>query len=172
MAPKTCGHEYDHYTVNGDRMCYACWLAQRNAKRAAVRANLARLLAGGVTLFESKEMFSPWATDWSIDTFTGEWRTYHHQSCGQGRMLPPKDATSSVPATADARERGAILLAAHLENRHEAFGTTLHAYCMTCGDEPLPVPEDGDPCCAACAEKLAVFAAEVDAELKAEGGRR
>ena len=158
MATTTCGHAYDHYTVDEQRLCYTCWLALHNAKRATVRANLARLLAGGVTLFESKEMVSPWNTDWSIDTFTGQWRTFHHGSGGTGSFAPPKDSTTNpLPAEMSARDAGAVLLAAHLENRHSAFGTTLEAYCMTCGDELLPLPEDGDPCCPACAKKLAHF---------------
>lgn len=145
----TCGHPHAHYAVDGARVCYSCWQSARRARRATLRAELARLLAGGVTLLEKWP--SGMQIEWTLG-IGGQWQTFHHQSGNRHRM-----------STA-----GAAPLADHLESRVDAFGTTLTAYCLTCGEELVGIdtaPDaQADPRCEGCELDALVHAAEVAAD--------
>lgn len=134
-----------------DLVCFHDWIDTRREERKARRAELYRLLISGVTLRET--LPSGVATDWSLDTFTGDWLTTH----------------DSEPARVSKITGGGCEpLAAHLEGREYAFRTTLEAYCLTCGEELVPVTMDADraddPNCPACATKLAALAALPEGE--------
>lgn len=157
-----CTHENAHYAVDGRHVCFACFMAHRNAARTALITELTRLLASGVTLLETWPIDQA-MTDWSIDTHTGDWRIFHHVSCNEATM--PNRGRRDIEAI----EPRAAELARHLENRHYHFGTALQAYCMTCGDELVAIlpAEHDDPTCPACAVKLAAFV-EMDEAARAE----
>lgn len=168
MATTTCTHKHAHYTVDGKNVCYACFVAHRSKARAALVDELTRLLSGGTTLLET--WLSGGMTDWSLDAFTGDWRIFYHSSCNESTMRSRgrRDIEAAAPRAKE--------LATHLENRHYRCGTTLQAYCLTCGDALVAITTDrtepADPACPACAVNLAAFAAMDEAaraEDRAEG---
>lgn len=162
----TCTHENPHYAVNARLVCFACFMAHRAEARTALVTELTRLLASGVTLLETWPSDQA-MTDWSIDTFTGDWRIFYHSSCTESKK--PHRGARTIEAVAPRAEA----LARHLENRHYHFGTTLAAYCLTCGEESATLlAEHNDPTCPGCAVTLAAFAAMDEAaraEDRAEG---
>lgn len=147
---RTCTHEpAEHRHYDGDR-CFECWRADRNDDRARFRAELERLIAHGVTLAETWPSGKN-VTDWSMDLASGASMVYHHDSGNRTR-----------PGT-----RTAAGIAEHLENRHDGFATTLHAYCVHCGEAliELAIGQVPDrPTCQDCGNLPAVIRAEADAK--------
>lgn len=143
-------HPFRHYTTDDGPACFDCWQVARNARRAAVRAELARVLAAGLTVCETRR--DDTFTDWQYWPETGEARTQHDGRVGFTPAL--------IHQTPDS-------LAAHLESRAEGFGFTIAVYCYRCGESLISLQTTGgeDYHCAACD----LGDLEHAAELRAEG---
>lgn len=153
MTQTTCGHDNAWYGNDSHVQCFACWTAARNARSAAVRSELARLLAAGLTICE-----------WRGDTFT-DWQLDSHS----GHALTQRDGrvgfdVSLIHQTAES-------LASHLESRSRGFGYRLQVYCSCCGESLTDIlaGSNDDYTCEDCMGRMDHAAAVTAAELRAEG---
>ncbi len=138
-----CDKHPTRLVIEETGFCFGCYEDQRNARFAALEADVLRLVSCGVPILETWP--GGYATAWEWQTFgkPEETRIYAETIVGDGEGMH-EAFVRGLPAS---------YLAEHLVNRSRGFGTTLTAFCIDCGEDTVAIPCEDDPCCAKCSER-------------------
>lgn len=140
----TCTKHPTRLVVEETGFCFGCYEDARNAKYAALTAEIERLALRGVTLAET----------WPNGNMTA-WRFVNTGNPSTARITAETLVGIGTSGEHDAFVLGLTpaYLAEHLTNRSRGFGTTVQAFCFDCGDNLIDLPTTDDPACPVCAAR-------------------